>query len=148
LERQSFGRNSKNLFNWCRSQINIAPADPDEDTLLIVTCGKNNNGRMFEPIAIEFSESRGLYVINHNFDMEEYKQSMGIKESGKRKPEILPSDIAQILWQPMTWGKLVTEIRTKYDCTESKATRLIAKAAEVGHVIKESTATAVMYKRK
>jgi hypothetical protein len=51
-DRGSYGRNSKALLGWARSQFNLAPGNPGDNDILIVSCGKCSNGKEFEPFAI------------------------------------------------------------------------------------------------
>src|SRR5437016_1873298 len=43
FDRSSFGRNSKVLFSWARAQINVAPALPDDNSMIIIASGKCSN---------------------------------------------------------------------------------------------------------
>lgn len=83
-DRGSYGRNSKVLHAWVRSQWNLAPADPDDETKLILACGKNNNGRPFEEIGVVLDESTGIYRIDEGFDAATYREAIGA-ESTKKK---------------------------------------------------------------
>jgi len=82
-DRGSYGRNSKVLHAWVRSQWNLAPADPEDETKLILACGKNNNGRPFEEIGVVLDEHTGIYRIDEGFDAETYREAIGA--DGKRK---------------------------------------------------------------
>ena len=61
-DRASFARNSKVMHAWTRGQINIAPIDPDDNSRLIVACGKCSNGKEFEKFAIKLNP----LIINTN----------------------------------------------------------------------------------
>ncbi len=67
-DKSSYGRNSKVLQAWTRAQINLAPRDPNKPELLVLSCGKNNNGKPFADMGIRFDEGSGLYVVDHDFD--------------------------------------------------------------------------------
>jgi RecA-family ATPase len=49
FDRGSFGRNSKVLLGWVRSQINVAPYEPDSNDALIIASAKANNAQEFAP---------------------------------------------------------------------------------------------------
>jgi hypothetical protein len=49
-DKASYGRNSKVLHAWTRAQINLALRSADDPDLLIMSCGKNNNGRLFSEV--------------------------------------------------------------------------------------------------
>lgn len=82
-DRGSYGRNSKVLHAWVRSQWNLAPADPDDENRLILACGKNNNGRTFGEIGVVYDEGEGIYRVDSEFDAESYREAIGA--DGKRK---------------------------------------------------------------
>lgn len=83
-DRGSYGRNSKVLHAWVRSQWNLAPADADDETRLILACGKNNNGRPFDEIGVVYDEESGIYRVDEDFDGATYRASLGA-EGGMRK---------------------------------------------------------------
>jgi hypothetical protein len=84
-DRGSYGRNSKVLHAWVRSQWNLAPADPDDESKLILACGKNNNGKPFEEIGVVYDEEVGVYRIDGDFDAERYREAIGA-DGKRRKP--------------------------------------------------------------
>src|SRR5437764_13584122 len=61
FDRSSFGRNSKVLFSWARAQVNIAPALPDDNDLLVIASAKCNNYAEFEPFAVRLNTETMLY---------------------------------------------------------------------------------------
>jgi hypothetical protein len=87
MERASFGRNSKVLHSFCRAAINIVSAEEDDNRKLLFFCGKNNNGPEFKPFAAELGDDF-IYRIDEHFDMEAWKEGMGIasKSSGGPAP--------------------------------------------------------------
>jgi len=72
-DRSSFGRNSKVLFGWTRSQINLAPAYPDSNDVLIVASGKNNNATEFPPFAIRLDPLSKMYDRDDSFDVSKWE---------------------------------------------------------------------------
>ncbi len=81
-DRGSYGRNSKVLHAWVRSQWNLAPADADDETRLILACGKNNNGKSFGEIGVVYDEGLGIYRVDGDFDPATYREAIGA--DGKR----------------------------------------------------------------
>jgi hypothetical protein len=82
-DASSFGRGSKGLYNKVRSQINIAPLDPEDTDKLIVACGKCNNGKQFKPFGIVLRED-GLYEWDEDFSLDEWKERLA--SDGKAAP--------------------------------------------------------------
>ena len=83
-DRGSYGRNSKVLHAWVRSQWNLAPADPDDESKLILACGKNNNGRPFGEIGVVYEEGSGIYRVDGEFDAETYREAVGAENTKKK----------------------------------------------------------------
>lgn len=83
-DRGSYGRNSKVLHAFVRSQWNLAPADPDDDSRLILACGKNNNGYQFEDIGVRFDKGLGIYLPDEDFDPDEYREQVGLEKKQKK----------------------------------------------------------------
>jgi len=71
-DRSSFGRNSKVLFSWARSQINVAPALPDSNDLIIIASAKCSNSREFKPFAAHLDQDTMLYQRLDDFDFDEW----------------------------------------------------------------------------
>ncbi len=86
-DRSSFGRNSKVLYGWTRSQINIAPAFPDSNDVLIVGSGKNNNAEEFKTFAVRLDPSSMMYERDDSFDMSNWESEMS-DTSNSRKPTV------------------------------------------------------------
>ena len=75
-DRSSFGRNSKVLFSWARAQINVAPALPDSNELIIIASAKCSNSREFEPFAAHLDQHTMLYELQDDFDFDAWRQSL------------------------------------------------------------------------
>ena len=71
-DRSSFGRNSKVLFSWARAQINVAPALPDSNDLIIIASAKCSNSREFKPFAAHLDQDTMLYQRLDDFDFDEW----------------------------------------------------------------------------
>ena len=76
FDRSSFGRNSKVLFSWARAQINVAPAMPDDNSMIIIASGKCSNAVEFEPFAARLDEVTMLYHREKDFDFDEWQRSL------------------------------------------------------------------------
>ena len=61
FDRSSFGRNSKVVLAWVRSQMNMAPVDPAKNDKIIVASGKCNNAEEFAPFGIGFTPATRTY---------------------------------------------------------------------------------------
>lgn len=131
FDRSSFARNSKTLLAWTRAQINVAPATGDDNTRLVVACGKNSNGREFAPFGIVMDEETMIYDVDPDFNLDEWREEVdGKKKSPKLKGTCPPERVAEILKpkQPLNKAKLVNEITASCEITIPSAYRAIDRA--------------------
>lgn len=92
----SFGRNSKVLIGWLRSQINVASAGTQHPGIIIVGCGKNSNGRAWKPFAARLNERTMWYerLSETEFNLDEWERGMvGGGKGGSRKREPSPAEV-------------------------------------------------------
>jgi hypothetical protein len=92
----SFARNSKVLYGWLRSQINVAAAGIDHPGVVIIGCAKVSNGPAWPPFAARLNERHMRYEILPDFDLDEWAEGMGTG-SGRRKKTVTPDDVATVV---------------------------------------------------
>ena len=127
FDRGSFGRNSKVLQGWTRGQINVAPASAEDNTRLIVACGKNSNGREFPPFGIKLNPDTMVYEVDPSFDLKAWEGEV----SGKTSTPILSAEkVAELCDGSLTKAKLVKLVRTETGCSQAFAYRVLDKAAD------------------
>ena len=137
FDKSSFGRNSKALFNWCRSQFNFARRDPDDNTKLIMVAGKNNNGKEFEPIGVVFNQEKHIYEIDSSFNLDEFKEAVADTPRGRGRPpgdDKLDEIAALITESSFPKWKLVDAIIKTRKVAKSKAYNLIRDAVDRGFI--------------
>ncbi len=83
VDRASFARNSKVLFNWTRAQINVAPISPDNNDQLSISCGKCSDGKEFIPFAVNLNPSSLLYECDPSVDIAAWASSIKSPKSSK-----------------------------------------------------------------
>jgi hypothetical protein len=132
LERTGFARNSKVLHTWARGVINVVAGAEDNNDQLVLTCGKNSNGKEFSPIAVRLNPDTMIYEVADDFDVEVWRQKVcGNSTRRTFRPEI----IREIPWpQPELEKKqLVKAIRDETGCGHARAYTLIddAKARQI-----------------
>ena len=100
FEAAGFGRNSKVLGFWTRAQINIIPGTEDY-SVLVLSCGKLNDGKMFSPFAVRLNPDTMIYEPEPDFDIDALREQIesGPKKRTAYRPEIL---------QEMDWPKTTT----------------------------------------
>lgn len=132
-DRGSFGRNSKALQAWTRAQINIAPGSPDDNDVLVISCGKCSNGREFPAFAVHLNSETMIYEVDTHFDIEAWEAEVG-GGSGKKKtlcPEAVPAHCSA---NP-TKQNLVRILMDETGCGKTKAYDVV-EAAEKMKLIK------------
>lgn len=144
-EKSSYGRNSKVLHAWTRAQINLAPRSPDDSTLLIMSCGKNNNGKAFPETGVLFDVDKGVYSIDPHFDRDEFREQVGIVAV---KRSFTPQMILDLRWPSELLEKkpLVKTIVDELGCGRSRGYELVEEALKRG-LIKYSAITRLYSKR-
>ena len=80
-DKGNFALGSKALYSGARSQINIAPADPDDHSRIVVSCGKSNDAKPFDPVGLKLNEETMLYDIDPNFHLNAWKDDVEGKRS-------------------------------------------------------------------
>jgi RecA-family ATPase len=105
FDRGSFGRNSKVLFSWTRSQINVAPYTADNKTL-VVASGKCNNAEEFKPFAVTLNTKTMSYEVDESVTEEDiavWHEEMGAssgikkKQQKKKSPEQIKAAIMKLV---------------------------------------------------
>ena len=134
--KASYGRNSKALHAWTRAQINLAPRSGDNPHVLIMSCGKNNNGTFFPDIGLRFDERLGLYVKDDSFDPEEFRQEVGIITS--RRKAVTVEDVVELCEDGISKPKLVGRIKAEYGIQQRAAYDAINRTETPGRIAKDN----------
>ena len=131
----SFARNSKVLYGWLRSQINIAAAGVDYPGVVIFGCGKLSNGAPWEPFAARLDDQTMTYrrLESAEFDLDEWTEAMGGKPRKSAKKRLTPDQVAEVL------GRAGGEVRGGIHAPDG----LVAKVRRAFDVSRDEAATAV-----
>lgn len=128
-DRSAYGRGSKALHGWTRGQLNLAPIDADHNERLIVTCGKNSDGREFEPFGIKLNSATMLYEADPEFSLVDWHEQFGQKKKSKHKDRLTPQSVADFVREtPLKKKDLVRAIRDETGCEKSTAYNAIDAA--------------------
>ncbi|MDB6156291.1 MAG: hypothetical protein JWL90_4744 [Chthoniobacteraceae bacterium] len=132
-DRGSYGRGSKVLNFWTRGQLNIAAVSLNSNEKLVMSCGKNSNGKEFDPIGIWLNPKTMIYEVDPEFDLGEW-QAEAAGQADKPK-NLTPADLRDIVSQaPLSRKDLTKAITDHSDRKKSTAYALIARA--IGKTIK------------
>ena len=82
-DKGNFALGSKALYSGARSQINIAPADPDDHSRIVLSCGKSNDAKPFDPVGLKLNDHTMLYDTDPTFDLNAWKDDVEGKSSGQ-----------------------------------------------------------------
>lgn len=79
----NFGRGSKALYSRVRCEIQLAPGDREDPTILVLACGKSNNAPPFPARGLVFQDDTFDYVVDPTFDLETWRSDVNGKRTGK-----------------------------------------------------------------
>jgi len=128
-DKSSFARNSKVLVAWCRSQFNIAPRDADDETLLLMSCGKCSDGKPFDTMGLRYNPATGLYSVDHDFNLAEWLEEMNSSTTKKNQPTCKAETVKELLTpEPLSKAALVKAIEDESGCKKTRAYEVIEQA--------------------
>jgi hypothetical protein len=133
FERASYGRNSKVLHAWTRAQINIALGSPEDNGSLIVSCGKNNNGKEFKRFAARLDTDRMIYEVDEHFDWDAWQEQLQDPKAVVTSL-VEPQHVRELCATPQPKAELVKALMGKTGCIRSSAYRYIQRAEETGQI--------------
>lgn len=95
----SFGRNSKVLYGWTRSQINVAAAGVEWPDTIICGSGKVSDAKKWEPFAATLDTRTMTYqrLDSSEFDLDEWAEKMASSSSKRKRKLPSPDDVAEVV---------------------------------------------------
>jgi hypothetical protein len=125
LERSGFARNSKALLGCARAQINVSPGQEDSNEILLVSCGKNNDGREFLRVAVRLNPGSMIYEVDSDFDFEAWQEHL--KSEKKKKPKFSVEMVKELVKfsGELDMAGLAALIRKKTGCGQSRSYELV-----------------------
>lgn len=84
-DRGNYVKGSKSFATICRLIVNIAPGDSEDPGKILVSCGKINDTRGFEPFGAKLKDDGFNYVIDEDFDLEAWENDV----EGKRSKSLI-----------------------------------------------------------
>jgi hypothetical protein len=125
IERTGFGRNSKVLHTWARGFVNVIPGAEDDNKTLILTCGKNSNGKEFPPVAVQLDPKRMIYEVDSDFDIDGWRDHL---VSGKKARKFSAEILRDLNFKELEIKPLAKLICDQIGCGRSRAYELIREA--------------------
>lgn len=136
FDRGNFALGSKALFSACRCQLNVAPKEADGGNGIVLSCGKANDFKPFEPIGLRLDEETMLYQIDTGFDTAAWVDDVEGKTTGK-SAAILDA-IHAINGGAIAYNDLCKAISSNTGCSLSTARRRVQDAMEKNYVRKNT----------
>lgn len=78
-DRGNYAKGSKAIYAACRSQINMAPADPEDTSKVVFSCGKCNDAKPFPVFGMCLQD--GVYLEDAAFDRDAWLADLEGKRS-------------------------------------------------------------------
>lgn len=101
----NFGRGSKALYSKVRAEIQLAPADRDDPSRLVLACGKANDAKKFATRGIIFDDDSFTYELDPSFDVEGWRADV----DGKRRDTVVSiEDVVEAVREVYRPGEDVT----------------------------------------
>lgn len=136
-DKGNFSLGSKALYSGARSQINIAPADPDDPSRIIIGCGKSNDAKPFDPIGLKLNEETMLYGVDPQFDLQTWKDDV---EGNQRGQSVSIQNVVDAIGDEKKRHKAILDsLIEDHGCARCTAARRVAEALEKGYVRKLSS---------
>ena len=115
--------------SWTRAQINIAPGSAENNSKIVLSCGKNSNGPEFPTFGAKLNIETMIYEIDPDFDLEAWQADVAGKSSGKNK--VTPEDVATIVADlPLKRKELVAAMMEEFGCEKSTAYGMVGTAQD------------------
>ena len=130
-DKGNFALGSKALYSGARPQINIAPADPEDHSRIVVSCGKSNDAKPFDPVGLKLNEDTMLYDIDATFDLNAWKDDV---EGKRSNANFTIAEVAQSLAEgPKKIGQLHTDLGGEDAGSKRSLQRILLKAKTEGY---------------
>jgi hypothetical protein len=125
FERSSFGRNSKLLHAWTRGQINVAPADPNDNNRLVISCGKCSNGEEFDCFGVRLNRETMIYEPDREFNLAAWEKKVTAPAPPPEPVDLLMTICAEARPRHNAVQKLIQQ-----GVSRSRAYRAVEEAME------------------
>jgi len=143
-DKGNFGKGSKALYSGSRAQINIAPADPDDHSRLVMVCAKSNDAIPFETRGLILDDETMTYDVDPCFDLEAWQNDV----EGKRQPGNSKGSIQDVVDGvadgKTTYKELIKHLADKNDMASRTADKWIGKAIKGGYLRKRKNGDYVL----
>lgn len=134
-DRSNYGKGSKALYSSARAIINLAPADAEDTSRIVIACGKANDCRPFETRGIVLDEETMTYDLDPDFDLEAWRNDVDGKMAPKSQ-KVTVRDVVDCCQSPVSKAALVESLTKTTGCSSPRAYEWVKTALKAG-VIEE-----------
>src|ERR1051325_4368221 len=131
----NFASGGKTLFAAARCQMNLMPASEEDESRLVLSCGKANNCEKFTTRGLIFDRHSYIYSLDTEFDLEDWRCEVeGRARSGQSVCTV--GDVASAVREGFDTTKaLVEHLADTYGTSERSIYRLIAKTIRAAGIM-------------
>lgn len=132
-DKGNFGKGSKALYSGARAVINLAPADPEDHSRIVMVCAKANDSAPFETRGLVLNSETMTYDVDPSFDLDAWTADV----EGKRRPgnaKLTIQDIIDACQTHIAKDVLVDRIMEEKEVSKALVYRWILKAKEAGAI--------------
>ncbi|EDY81715.1 hypothetical protein VDG1235_1333 [Verrucomicrobiia bacterium DG1235] len=130
-DKGNYALGSKALYSGARSQINIAPADPDDPSRIILSSGKSNDAKPFDPVGLKLDDTTMLYGIDASFDLQAWKADVDGKQLNTNFS--IKEVAQQLLDKPKKNSEIHAELGGSEAGSRRSLDRILAKGKKEGY---------------
>lgn len=143
-DKGNYGIGSKALYSGVRSQINLAPADAEDTSRIVMSCGKSNDAKPFKPMGLRMDEATMHYEIDDSFDVQAWLDDVEGKRNGKASAI---ADVVQVVGQGVNrYAEIARRVSADTACSVVTAKRRIKEATEGAYILKREDGTYIVNK--
>ena len=135
-DKGNYGLGSKALYSGVRSQLNLAPADPEDTSRIVLSCGKSNDAKPFDPVGLKLDDRTMCYNVDDTFDLNTWKDDIEGKQSGQSAT--IKDVIQAIQGGSTTHNAICNVIVDGTGCSQRTAKRRLGDALAKDYVRKSS----------
>ena len=138
-DKGNYGIGSKALYSGVRSQINLAPADAEDSSRIVLSCGKSNDAKPFKPMGLKMDEVTMHYEPDDTFDLKAWLDDVEGKRNGKA---CSIADVVQVVGLGINrYNEIVRRVAEDAACSAPTVKRRIIEATDGGYITKRSDGT-------
>jgi hypothetical protein len=117
-----------------RFQINVAPAQDDDSSRVVVACGKSNNCTPFAPRGAVLNKTTMTYAVDESFDLAIWKESL---EGTHAKSDCTAIDVWELVQKGTTkTADIVQFLSQTFLVSGRTAKRRLDNAIEKGYIVR------------